>query len=144
MHDRVGIQNDHILPVIEGDPPLVGAGAFQQAPSSVGPLTKASAHQCDVRVEVHRLVRLVREIRVALALERTHGDLEAACESPIGTLQEALIERLTLGTAQQVSSLLLIPTALAEQGHIDEYPVRVIDDAVTARLVGAPPADIPI
>src|SRR4029434_3721854 len=92
-------------------------------------------------MEVHRLVRLVREIRVALALERTHGDLEAACESPIGTLQEALIERLTLGTSQQVSSLLLIPTALAEQGHIDEYPVRVIDDAVTARLVGEPRGD---
>ena len=100
MHDRVGIQNDHIITVVEGHPPLVAAGALQQAPSPVGPLTKASAHQCDVRVEVHRLVRLVREIRIALALERTHGDLEAAREPPIGTPQQVLIGRLTLGSAQ--------------------------------------------
>src|SRR6266403_168002 len=103
--------------------------------------TTVSAHQGDVRVEVHRLVRLVREIRIALALERTHGDLEAAREPPIGTPQKVLIDHRTLGISQQVSGLLLVPTALAEQGHFDEYPVSVIDDAVPDRLVGEPRGD---
>src|SRR5207245_3833713 len=123
MHDLVGVQTDHLRAAAEGHPPLVAAGALQQAPGPVGPLTKASAHQCDVRVEVHRLVRLVREIRIAFALERTHSDLEAAREPPIGTPQKILIGRVTLDTTQQVSSLLLVPTALAEQGHFDEYAI---------------------
>src|SRR5437867_3561031 len=141
MHDRVGIQNNYIVTVVKGEPPLVGAGALQQEPGPVGSLTKASAHQCDVRVDIHRLVRLVREIRVPLALERTHGDLEAAREAPIGTSQEALIDRLTFGITQKVSRPLSIPTALAEQGDLDEYPVGMIDDAVAARLAREPRGD---
>ena len=35
----------------------------------------------------------------------------------------------------------MIPTALAEQGQFDEYPVGMIDDAVPAHLVGEPRGD---
>src|SRR4029450_2778417 len=49
-----------------------------------------------------------------------------------------------LRTAQQVGSLLLIPTALAEQRHLDEYPVGVVDDVVPTRLLGEPSPDLPI
>src|SRR5262249_57420660 len=73
-----------------------------------------------------------REIRVALALERAHGDLEAAREPPIGTPQAVLVDRLALGIAQQVSRFLLVPAALAEQCHLGEYLGCVIAHAVPA------------
>src|SRR5262249_60887371 len=83
-------------------------------------------------------------VGVGLAVEGGPGDVEAARELPIGTPQPRLVDRLALGVAQQVSRLLLVPAALAEQCHLDEYLVSVIDDAVPARLFDEPYGDFPV
>jgi hypothetical protein len=98
-HHRVGVQNDQVVAVVEGDARGVASDTVQQTPHSVAAVAKATTHQRDVRVEVHRLVGFVRKIHIPLALERAHGDVEAARELPICIPQATAIDHIHLDTA---------------------------------------------
>jgi len=60
-------------------------------------LSVASAHQAQVAVQVHRFVRLMREIRVALAFKTAEAYPEPACQAVVFKLQARAVQAAAPG-----------------------------------------------
>jgi hypothetical protein len=77
-------------------------GLDQMDPVAMRLDVEALSEQRDVRIEVHRLVRLVRQVREALALEARQRDGEQRRESRVFVAQGCAVERRggVVGAAQ--------------------------------------------
>src|SRR5690606_194870 len=94
---RVGVESEHVLGV--GDGEICGltvcGGEQGDAVARLNPLPPL-AHEREVRVQVHRFVRLLRERLICLALEGVGANREDAHE-PVVELSHALcLEGVTL------------------------------------------------
>jgi len=91
----------------------------------LSPFLKAPAHEPDVAVEVHRLVGLVLEILVALALERVQRHVEALGQAPIALEDRGAVQPPGLGAALQRPGLLPQTSTLTQERELDEAAVAV-------------------
>ena len=79
--DTVGIECHQVVGRRDVDIRRFPRGRLQVQAARVAPLAQALTQQPNVAVEVHGLVRLVGEVRVALAFEAGDLDREQRCQA---------------------------------------------------------------
>ena len=134
----VGVEREHVVAV--GDLQGVGSIAVAQDGAELGlDLLDPASHQPEVGVEVHRLVRVVRQVGVLLALEGGDVRLEGPHQAP-GQLDQPLGGQdrpLVQGREERASRDLEVPREGTED-LVGEEVVRVGGPREGARLLAQP------
>ena len=120
------------------------AGGHQGQPGGGLGLPVGGAHQADVAVQVHRLVGLVGEIDVSLALERGDVRPKSSGQSSVGDRDVVRGRKRPDGTRRQTLRFFEAPPAWSVEGELHEELVDMVDERVPARLPFEPAADLTI
>ena len=134
----VGVQRHHVVRV--GDVrPGTGLGAHQRRAAGHLRLAEVAAHQPDVAVEVHRLVGLMGQRHVLLALEAGDPDGERPHEPPVQPQEHLRVQHDALASrVEQRRPHLAERLRQLEQDLVDEEGVGVVDDLLVGGEVLEP------